>query len=137
MPEPAEEYDGKPVLQSSQMYVEIVMRGNPFVKLSPTTKYLKLLEKTETVVHFKILSKMTGVPFSDSFALEEDFLILGPGPTASCCILRIMASVPFYKSTLLKSKITNGVISGTKDFWAEWNEWAKKRGILFKEKKAP
>jgi len=62
------------------MYVEIVMRGNPFIKLSPTTKYLKLLEKTETKINFKILSKMTGVPFCDTFALEEDYLILCPGP---------------------------------------------------------
>jgi len=37
----------------------------------------------------------------------------------------------------LKSKISNAAISGCRDFWAEWHEWAKKRGMIFKEKKPP
>jgi len=56
------------------------VKGNPFVKVSPTTKYFKLLEKTDTVVNFKILSKCTGVPYCDTFAIEEEYLAISPGP---------------------------------------------------------
>jgi len=45
--------------------------------------------------------------------------------------------VIYYKSTIFKSKITSSSIKGTKDVYGEWNDWLKKRGLLFKEKKAP
>lgn len=50
-------------------------------------------------------------------------------------MLRASTQVIFYKSTILKSKISNATISGSRDFWGEWHEWIKKRGIIFKEKK--
>ena len=60
------------------MFAEIQIKDNAFVKVSPTTKYFKLLENTETKILFKILSKCTDVPFADTFAIEETWLILSP-----------------------------------------------------------
>lgn len=119
------------------MFVEIQVKNNPFVKVSPTTKYFKLLEKSDTKVHFKILSKCSDVPYSDTFALEEDWLAISPHPNANCCMLRIMSQVIFYKSTIFKSKIQSSSVKGSNDVWAEWAEWIRKRGIVFKEKKPP
>ncbi|CDW85958.1 UNKNOWN [Stylonychia lemnae] len=137
IPEPAEEYDGKPVQMASQMFVEFQIKDNPFVKVSPTTKYYKLLEKTDQKVCFKILSKCSGVPYCDTFAIEEEFLILAPSPGAPICVVRIMMQVIYYKSTIFKSKITSSSIKGSKDVWTEWVEWFKRKGLAFKEKKAP
>jgi hypothetical protein len=137
VPEPAEEYDGRPVLLSSQMSVEIQVKDNPFVKVSPTTKYFKLIERTETVIRFKILSKCSGVPYCDTFACEEDWVAISPNASANCCIVRIIMQTIFYKSTIFKSKIQSGSVKGTKDVMIEWGEWLKKKGLHFKEKKAP
>lgn len=134
-PELAEEYDGKPVVMSSQMNVEIQIKDNPFVKVSPTTKYFKLLEISDTKIHFKVLSKCSGVPYCDTFAIEEDWIALSPGLGATCCIVRIYMQVIFYKSTLFKSKIQSSSIKGASDVWKEWTEWMKKKGFGFKEKK--
>ena len=105
------------------------------MKVSPTTKYFKLIERTDTKVHLKILSKCTGVPYCDTFAVEEDFLILSPGPNAPCCVVRILLTVLFYKSTIFKSKIEGGTIKGVKQVWSDFAEFQKKRGNIFKEKK--
>eukprot|EP00347_Sterkiella_histriomuscorum_P004839 403358890 len=137
IPEPAEEYDSKPVIQSSQISVEIQIKDNPFVKVSPTTKYFKLIEKSDCKLHFKILSKCSGVPYCDTFAIEEDFLALAPQPGANVCVVRLLAQTIFYKSTIFKSKILSSSQKGCKDVWAEWVEWVKKRGVVFKEKKPP
>jgi hypothetical protein len=44
VPEVPEEHDGKPVLMSCQLFAEIQVKDNPFIKMSPTTKYTKLIE---------------------------------------------------------------------------------------------
>ena len=44
VPEVPEEHDGKPVLMSCQLFAEMQVKDNPFVKVSPTTKYTKLIE---------------------------------------------------------------------------------------------
>lgn len=119
------------------MSVEIQIKDNPFVKVSPTTKYFKLIEKTETTTRFKILSKCTGVPYCDTFAVEEDWLAISPNSNSNCCIARIIMQTIFYKSTIFKSKIQSSSIKGTQDVWEEWVEWLKKKGLHFKEKKAP
>lgn len=88
VPDPPEEYDAKPVLQISQMYLEVQIKDNPFVKVSPTTKYYKLLEKTDTKLLVKILNKCTSVPYCDTFSVEEELLFISPSPTANCCVFR-------------------------------------------------
>jgi hypothetical protein len=65
------------------------VKGNPFVKVAPTTKYFKLIEKTDTNYHLRILDKCTGVPYCDSFAIEEDWAIVSPSATANVCVVRI------------------------------------------------
>ena len=85
----------------------------------------------------KILSKCSGVPYCDTFAIEEEFLVLAPQPGANVCVMRISAQIIFYKSTIFKSKILGSSQKGCKEVWAEYADWVKKRGIAFKEKKAP
>lgn len=119
------------------MFVEFQIKDNPFVKISPTTKYYKLIEKTDTKVQFKILSKCSGVPYCDTFAIEEEIIAISPQPNSNYCVVRILMQVIFYKSTIFKSKITTSAIKGLKDVLNEWDEWVKKKGLTFKEKKAP
>jgi hypothetical protein len=104
-PDPPEEYDGKAVLLSGLGSLDIGIKGNPFIKVAPTTKYFKMIEKTDTTYRFRVLDKVAGVPYSDCFAIEEDWIIISPNATANCCILRISLQVIFYKSTIFKYKI--------------------------------
>jgi len=73
--------------------------------MSPTTKYGKLLELTDTKCHIKSISKCRDVPYCDTFSVEEELLVLAPSPTASCCILRIAVFLIWHKSTMFKGKI--------------------------------
>ena len=73
-----------------QFSVVVSLKGNPFVKVAPTTKYFKVIENTDTKVNLRVLNKVTNVPYCDSFAVEEDWLILSPSPTANCCMVRMM-----------------------------------------------
>jgi hypothetical protein len=100
-----EVYEGMNVIMTFEMFAELQIKDNPFIKVSPTTKYVKLIEQTETKFHVRIISKCSGVPYCDTFSIEEDFLILSPSPTAAASILRIQCQVIFHKSTIFKSKI--------------------------------
>jgi len=104
--------------------------------VSPTTKYFKLLEKSDTKIVMRILNKCSGIPYADYFAVEEEWLIMSPAPAANSCALRITMQVIFYKNTMFKGKITSGAMKGAKEAWVDWGEWIKKRGLGFKEKKA-
>ena len=137
MPEPPEEYDGKPVLLATVFGVEVQIKDNPFVKVSPTTKYFKLIDKSETKVHVKILNKCTSVPYCDTFSVEEEWLAMSPSPTANCCIVRFGVQVIFYKNTLFKSKIQSETLKSCKKVMVDWTEFMKKRNVGFKEKKIP
>ena len=86
--EQPEEYSGLPVIKKEKLSVDIQVKDNIFVKVSPTAKTLFLLESADLKLHFKILSKCTDVPFADTFSIEEDWLCLAPLQT-SPCIVRI------------------------------------------------
>ena len=117
--------------------MEVQIKDNPFVKVSPTTKYFKLIEKSETKVHVKILNKCTSVPYCDTFSVEEEWLAMSPSPTANCCIVRFGVQVIFYKNTLFKSKIQSETLKSCKKVMVDWTEFMKKRNVGFKEKKIP
>lgn len=90
-------------------------------------KYFKLIEQTETMIHFKILSKCSGVPYCDTFSVEDDWIAISPAPGANCCIVRVMMQLIFYKSTIFKSKILAASIKAAREMWQEWGEWMRKR----------
>lgn len=112
-PDPAEEYDSKGVVLASQLSLDLTVKGNPFVSKAPSIKYFKVLEKTDTKIHFRVLNKMSNVPYCESFSCEEDWIILSPSPTANQCILRISFIVIFYKSTMFRGKIQSNSIKGS------------------------
>ena len=94
--------------------MDMQIKNNPFVKVSPTTKHYKMLENCDTKIRIKILSKCTDVPYCDTFAVDEELLILSPATTSSYCIVRQMCQVTFYKSTIFKGKIESSAIKGAK-----------------------
>ena len=69
--------------------------------------------------------------------MEEEFQVFSPSPTANCCIVRVLFSIIWHKSTMMKSIITSSSIKASKQFWAEYADWCKKKNIWFKEKKPP
>lgn len=128
-PDPPEEYDGKPVIMTSQLFVEVQLKDNPFVKVSPTTKHYKLLERSETKLHLKILNKCTSIPYCDTFSVEEEWLFMAPTATANCCVVRHGVQIIFYKNTLFKSKITSETLKASKKVMQDWVDFIKKRNL--------
>jgi len=51
------------------MFVEVQVKGNPFVKVAPTTKHYFLMERSERRLHVIVRNKNTDVPYCDSFSL--------------------------------------------------------------------
>lgn len=111
------------------------MKDNPFVKISPTTKYFKVLELSETKIHVKILSKTNNVPYCDTFAVEEDWIAVSPSPGANCSVLRMFIQMIWYKSTIFRSKIASSTFKASIVYFSDYMEFLKKRNLLFKEKK--
>jgi len=77
------------------------------------------------------------VPLCDCFTVEEEMLALSPSSTANCAVLRIMIRINWLKNTMFKGKISTSTSKAAHQTWAEYNEWLKKRNLVFKEKKPP
>lgn len=137
VPEPPEEYETRPILNKCCMKADIQIKNNPFIKVSPTTKTSMLLENTDTKVQVKSVAFVTGVPLSDCFTVEEEMLVLSPSPTANCCAMRAVNHIQWKKSTMFRGKIISSTKQAGKENWTEYQEWIKKRGLGFKEKKPP
>ncbi|TNV74139.1 hypothetical protein FGO68_gene9547 [Halteria grandinella] len=137
IPEPAEEYEGQQIILKNLMKADIQVKNNPFVKVSPTTKTGMLLENTDTKVVVKSMAFVTGVPLCDCFTVEEELLILAPSATAQCCAMRTVNHIIWKKSTMFRGKIISSTQKAGKENWQEYQEWVKKRGLAFKEKKPP
>ncbi len=88
--------------------MEVQIKNNPFVKVSPTNKYSKIIENTDTKFHMKSIAKVVGIPFSDCFTVEEDLLVLSTSPNAGCLVMRVMLHINWLKSTIMKGKIVSG-----------------------------
>ena len=70
--------------------MEIQVKNNPFVKVSPTNKICRVIENTDTKFHLKSVGKAVGIPFSDTFSVEEDLLVLSVSGNAGCSVMRII-----------------------------------------------
>lgn len=83
----------------------------------------------------RAIGKVKDVPLSDCFVVEEESLVLSPSATANCAVLRIMNRIIWLKNTLFKGKISSSTTKASHQTCSEYNEWLKKRNLLFKEKK--
>jgi hypothetical protein len=73
VPDPPEEYDSKPVLLFATVSADFQL-DNPFVKVSPNTKYWRVVEKTDTRIVMRVMTKCSNVPYCDTFSVEEEFV---------------------------------------------------------------
>lgn len=96
---------------------------------------MKILENSDTKLHMISLAKVKEVPYCDSFAVEEEYYVLSPSPTAPCSVMRITSRIIWYKSTMFKNKIYTNALKQGRIFWVEFAEWIKKRNLYFKERK--
>jgi len=77
---------------------------------------MKLLERTPETIRMKVLVRNTGVPYCETFGLEEDWYIASK-PKTKCCILRLTFGIKWYKHTMMKSMIKSSSEAGNKEFW--------------------
>jgi hypothetical protein len=105
--------------------------------VSPTNKICRVIENTDVKFHLKSVGKAVGIPFSDTFSVEEDLIVLSVSGNAGCSVMRVLQHVIWHKSTIMKGKIYSSSVSAGKGFWTEYGEWIKKKGVNFKERKAP
>lgn len=51
--------------------MEIQVKGNPFVKVSPNTKHYMLVKNSDKEIVLRIYNQTKDVPYSDAFNVEE------------------------------------------------------------------
>jgi len=68
-------YDGQTIKEVRELNVEVQVKGNPFVKSSPTIKNFKIIERTPTKIHMRVLNRVHSVPYCDCFGVEEDWWV--------------------------------------------------------------
>jgi hypothetical protein len=100
--------------------MNVQVKDNPFVKSTPTNRYSKILEQSETKVLVKSLGKCKDVPYCDTFSVEEEIIVLSTSPNANCCIARVLVHIIWHKSTLFKSKIQSSTLKASKQFYDEY-----------------
>jgi hypothetical protein len=85
----------------------------------------------------KAVAKANGVPYADTFIAIEEMQVFSPSPTAKCCVMRVLFSINWLKSCMLKGTVYSGSVKAGHQFWAEFADWAKKKNLWFVPKKAP
>lgn len=115
-PQTAEDkvYDGKPVLKQKLLKMRVNVNST-FVKIAPTTKYIKLMMHTPSKIVLKMLSRTHDIPYCATFGVEEEWVIVSPETeNAKCSILRMSFTIHWYQSTLMKSVIKSNTEPETK-----------------------
>ena len=106
------------------MFVEVQVKGNPFVKIAPTTKHYFVIEKTEKRLHLVIRNRTTDVPYCDSFSVQEEWLIESPDPSTQPVIkssaFRQSFKINWYKSTMMKSTIAKNANAEVETVFKEY-----------------
>ena len=103
------------------MNVSFQVKGNPFVKEAPTIKNFKLIEHTPEKLVMRVLNKSHGVPYCDTFGVEEEwFIVSPPGANVKCSTIRITVGAIWYKSTMMKSMINGNITKEAAAAWAAW-----------------
>ena len=65
-----------PVLKHKVIFAEMQLKGNPFIKVSPTTKNYLLIKNSDSEVVVKVYNQTRDVPYSDAFNVEECWVAL-------------------------------------------------------------
>jgi hypothetical protein len=66
----------------------IQLKDNIFVKEVDTKRNYLLIRNTPTAVEYRIFTVTKDIPYSDTFNVEENWLITSTGERAKKCILR-------------------------------------------------
>lgn len=70
-------------------FVEVQVKDNPFVKVSPTYKMAYLLENSERLMKLRVVAKTKEVPYCDCFSVEEEFVVAMPDSCHQSSVLRV------------------------------------------------
>eukprot|EP00347_Sterkiella_histriomuscorum_P012209 403369475 len=111
--------------------VEMQMKDNAFVKVSPTTKNYFLLQKTENLINLRIFNQMKDIPYADTFNTEENWIITSPSIANDDsivndrCVIRSTFQVIFKKSTMFKGRIETNSTKGTLKNFDHYCNWVK------------
>ena len=110
------------------------MKNNPFVKKVPTSQTQYLIDKSNTKIQVRSITKNSDVPFCDSFMTESELLVLGyDKPGACCCIIRTTCQTIWLKFCMMKSVVRSNTESETKIAMQQWEDMYIKYGFGFVE----
>lgn len=113
-------YDGKPVLKQRKLTMKVNVNST-FVKVAPTTKYFKILERSPTMIILRMLNRTADIPYCATFGVEEEWFLASPSSdNAKCAVLRMSFQIIWYQSTLMKSVIKNNTDPETKKVMGEF-----------------
>ena len=97
--------------------------NSTFVKIAPTTKYFKLLEKSPTKIVLRMLNRTNDIPYCATFGVEEEWFLASPTTeNAKCAVFRMSFNIIWYQSTLMKIVIRNNTEPETKKVMGELME---------------
>jgi len=127
---------GKPSISQKIIAYEVDVKGNPFVKLTPTTKNYVLCTKEKNLIQMRLWTELKNVPYSDCFNNEEQYTIVsmpmkslnasgGEQHTSHKVAYRVSSQVVFKKSvSLFKSKIEKACLEKGIESYKNWTDWA-------------
>lgn len=67
--------------------------------------------------------KTNGVPYCDTFQIDEEWTVLGLGPQSKACVFRSTYAITMLKSTMMKSIICQNTQSESKKSWDAFTQW--------------
>ena len=65
----------------------VPVTGVPFITATRSTKTIKMIKRSETVIVMEIESKTLDAPYSDTFTCKETWIILSANPNEPKSIL--------------------------------------------------
>ena len=114
--------------------IEIQVKNNPFVKKVPTAVQWFLIDRSNTKIQIRTLTRNSEVPFCDSFMIEMELLVLGVDrPGALSCIVRQTQQIIWLKFCMMKAVVRSNTESETKIALQNWEDLYAKHGFSFVE----
>lgn len=120
--ESTQKHDGLKILMTKQVSLEVQIKGNPFVSVAPTTRYMKIIDKTENRLLMRITTKNKDIPYCDCFEVEEEYLVASAQSSINSCVLQVTMTVNFLSWTMMKSIISSSTLSESKNFWVYYKD---------------
>lgn len=76
------------------------------------TKVQMVVHKDKTLIKMRMVNSILGVPSSDCFNPEEEWVITSTDPDCPKCIVRQSLYIHFHKSSFMQSMITGKAFDG-------------------------